>query len=302
LIHSTKNLSETHILGKGTTWIAVRGGLAEERKWLSSEPLSVELDDVSIAHAGIMCARAGFSVVRRDLSGSFFAVTLEGRGRVLVDGQWRVLKTGEACLLPRHQINAIRHGAGACWTFCWVRYHEEDEQVPMATGHSPTLGGCASGTALKCAIEGLREERLHGRDPVVTRMWIELLQKYVVAFALPRMKDPRIARAWDEASLDVSKQWTLRTLAQKAHISPEHFRRLCIAQFGRTPIKHLTHLRMRYAAELLTSSHEKIETIAHMVGFKNPFTFSNTFMKWTGFRPSEYRGKKRDGVSVTSTR
>jgi AraC-like DNA-binding protein len=204
------------------------------------------------------------------------------------------LKAGEACLLPRHQINAIRSGPGPRWTFCWVRYHEGDDQVPMASGHSPTVGRCSSGHALKHAIEGLRAECLHGMDPVVTRMWIELVQKYVVAFALPRMKDPRIARAWDEACRDLSRPWTLRALAQIAHVSPEHFRRLCIVQFGRTPMKHLTHLRMRHAAELLTSSQEKIETIAHLAGFQNPFTFSNTFLTWTGFRPSEYRGKKRE--------
>jgi AraC-like DNA-binding protein len=43
---------------------------------------------------------------------------------------------------------------------------------------------------------------------------------------------------------------------------------------------------MRRAAELLATTHLKIEIIASEVGYQNPFVFSNTsFKKWTGWRP-----------------
>ncbi|RZA11588.1 MAG: helix-turn-helix domain-containing protein, partial [Lysobacteraceae bacterium] len=44
-----------------------------------------------------------------------------------------------------------------------------------------------------------------------------------------------------------------------------------------------------HAAHLLATSSEKIEAIAHAVGYVNPFAFSNTFKRLTGFRPSDYR-------------
>jgi transcriptional regulator GlxA family with amidase domain len=50
---------------------------------------------------------------------------------------------------------------------------------------------------------------------------------------------------------------------------------------------------MRRAAELLTSSNAKIETIAAQVGYQNPFVFSTTFQRVMGWRPSEYPGRRR---------
>jgi AraC-like DNA-binding protein len=46
---------------------------------------------------------------------------------------------------------------------------------------------------------------------------------------------------------------------------------------------------MRRAAELLEANDAKIENVALSVGYANPFVFSNTFKKWIGWRPSEYR-------------
>ena len=54
-------------------------------------------------------------------------------------------------------------------------------------------------------------------------------------------------------------------------------------------MQQITYLRMQRAAGLLTSTGDKIESIAHAVGYQNPFVFSTTFKKWIGWRPSEYR-------------
>ena len=64
------------------------------------------------------------------------------------------------------------------------------------------------------------------------------------------------------------------------------------APVDRTPMQQVTHLRLRHAASLLTSGDDKLEVIADAVGYANPFVFSNTFKKWTGWRPSEYRARK----------
>jgi transcriptional regulator GlxA family with amidase domain len=54
---------------------------------------------------------------------------------------------------------------------------------------------------------------------------------------------------------------------------------------------HVTWLRMRKAAELLSTTNLKVETISHEVGYMNPFVFSNTFKQWIGWRPSEHRSR-----------
>ena len=52
-----------------------------------------------------------------------------------------------------------------------------------------------------------------------------------------------------------------------------------------------SHFKFLYPLEM--SIKDKIETIAHACGYENPFVFSTTFKKWVGWRPSEYRARKR---------
>ena len=56
---------------------------------------------------------------------------------------------------------------------------------------------------------------------------------------------------------------------------------------------HVIYLRMQHAANLLTTTDDKVETIAHACGYENPFVFSTTFKKWVGWRPSDYRARKK---------
>jgi transcriptional regulator GlxA family with amidase domain len=118
----------------------------------------------------------------------------------------------------------------------------------------------------------------------------ELIQGYVERFAQPWQQDDRLWRLWERVSQDVGRDWTLHELAHLAHVSAEHLRRLCRRALGRTPMHHVTWLRMRKAAELLSTTNLKVETVSHEVGYQNPFVFSNTFKKWIGWRPSEHRG------------
>ncbi|MBT3469511.1 MAG: helix-turn-helix transcriptional regulator, partial [Opitutae bacterium] len=67
--------------------------------------------------------------------------------------------------------------------------------------------------------------------------------------------------------------------------------RLCLRQLGRTPRQHLIWLRMHRAAILLSSTNQKIETIAFEVGYANPFAFSSTFRRCMGWSPSNYPGR-----------
>ncbi len=96
------------------------------------------------------------------------------------------------------------------------------------------------------------------------------------------MNASRVSGKRSPAQLDY--EWTLSELARVAHVSGEHLRRLCTQQLGRTPMRQVTYLRMRRAAELLSTTDEKIESITHAVGYQNPFVFSNTFKKWIGWR------------------
>ena len=119
--------------------------------------------------------------------------------------------------------------------------------------------------------------------------WVELIHGYVRRFAMPLHADDRVWKAWARVEENLGQDWSLDAIASVANMSGENFRKLCLKALGRSPMKHLTYLRMRKAAELLTTTDDKVETVARELGYENPFAFSNTFLKWIGVRPSEHR-------------
>lgn len=56
-----------------------------------------------------------------------------------------------------------------------------------------------------------------------------------------------------------------------------------------SPQKFLLRLRMEDAKQQLKNTNESIQTIAHRVGYKDAFTFSKAFKRYSGFSPKLYR-------------
>jgi AraC-like DNA-binding protein len=141
---------------------------------------------------------------------------------------------------------------------------------------------------------GLHHELGAGADPVALQHWVELIHRYVLRFAHPWHVHDRLWQLWERVDQNLGEHWTVEKLCRMAHCSSEHLRRLCQQQLGRSPMHQVTYLRMRRAASLLETTDEKIGNISEAVGYENPFVFSNTFKKWIGWRPSEYRGRRVD--------
>ena len=74
-----------------------------------------------------------------------------------------------------------------------------------------------------------------------------------------------------------------------ACMSEEHLRRLCHKHYQRSPMDHLTHLRLRRAGTMLRSSPEKMEEIAHQAGYESVYPFSAAFRRWSGIPPARFR-------------
>ncbi len=94
---------------------------------------------------------------------------------------------------------------------------------------------------------------------------------------------------WQHVAVRLHEPWTAKALAREAGCSWESLRRLCSRELGRGPLQHLMHLRMRRAAELLTTTRLRLQAIAEAVGYANPLAFSTAFKATIGCRPSEYR-------------
>ncbi len=279
---------DIEVFGPATRHLAVRADTSDPRKWIQDAPVCSLLGQHHIFHVGMMLAEPPFEIVRLDQSGTFMLACFEGEGMVLAEGEWKRIRAGTACLQPPFVMNALKCSPGKPWKFVWVRYREARGTRPVASSVSPVTG-TFDPTALKAAIEGLHAEASGTAATSALHHWAELVHQYVQRFAQPHQADGRLWRMWQRVETELGRAWTLPDLAAIACVSDEHLRRLCRKEFGRTPVQHLTFLRLQRARHLLTVTDDKVETIARTVGFESPFSFSNTFKKWVGLRPSDYR-------------
>jgi AraC-like DNA-binding protein len=140
-------------------------------------------------------------------------------------------------------------------------------------------------------VYGLRSEWEGEKEPRLIHHWLELLHGTIRRIAQPwRSREPRVAKLWADVEQDLRRDWTLAELAHRSHCSPEHLRRLCMKELGRSPMQHLTCLRMELARRLLERENDKLEVVAASVGYANAAIFSRVFRRWVGVAPGEYRG------------
>ena len=274
------NLHETHRVGADTRECRVR----------ATECPALALHH--IAHVGFADAAVPYEMVRMDLSGTYLLSCSAGKGRILLDGRWQLCREGWACLAPPHALLAFQAVPNSRWEFTWVRYQQPPGQKPVMSSSSPAVAKFDP-RPLRAAVQGLFFEMQSQTAPAAVTHWVELINTYVIRFARPWQTDDRLGHLWEYVALRLGEPWSLDRLAQHAHLSAEHLRRLCRRELGRSPMHQVIYLRMQYAAKLLATTNDKVETVATAVGYENPFVFSTTFKKWVGWRPSDYRLRHR---------
>ncbi len=278
--------------GRGTRFEGVRVGHEEPRPWLRSYPACPALGRHGIVHAGIAEAHDPYRIVRTHQSSSYFLACFAGRGRVLVDGRWRDIRPGLACLLPEHVYNAFEALAGEPWCFAYVCLRRSPDAPPLFTASVPIVKEFDP-TPVRLAIQGLTAACRGSALPAQVDRWVDLVQGYLEAFACPHPETSLCRDLWQRVTARLAGAWTPESLAQAAGCSSTDFRRMCLQQMGRTPSEHLTFLRMRQATELLTTTGLAVGAVARSVGYADTLRFSQEFRSHVGCRPTDYRRRAR---------
>lgn len=261
------------------------------RRWVLEAGQCPELASVRLARLGVDDCAAPYSRVRLRPSGSFFLASLEGEGQIFLEGRWQRIKAGALCMAPPRLLNAFHAVPGRRWRFAWVRYEEPREVQPLVGADSPLK--LATGAAdFARVIEGLRTEWDGPRDPRLVHHWISLLHGQATRLARPWQMNDRLWKLWDAVGRDLIAPWTLQSLAARVHLSAEHLRRLCWRELGRSPMQHVTYMRLQRAQHLLETTDDKLEAIAAQIGYQSALVFSRAFKRWIGMNPTDYRQRR----------
>ena len=199
-----QELVDVTIHSPRTRMQGVRAPSAELRPWIEKSPVCQALSQHQIIHVGIQEAVAPMRIVRTKQTTTYFLACFGGRGRVLIDGRWRICREGFACLLPAHTLNAFEAIAGAKWEFCWACYQRPAEQRPLADITSPAMARFEP-LPLHSAILGLMYECSGPGQPTLMQEWADLIHAYVLRFAQPSDQPDALRLLWERVAGHLGK-------------------------------------------------------------------------------------------------
>ncbi|OCT12860.1 hypothetical protein A8709_21245 [Paenibacillus pectinilyticus] len=81
----------------------------------------------------------------------------------------------------------------------------------------------------------------------------------------------------------------LQDFAAKYHLSVGYLSKLFKSETGSNFSEYIVEIRMKKAQELLNGGYKKISEISQMVGYEDPKFFSQTFKRWSGVTPADYK-------------
>src|SRR5690606_6390433 len=101
--------------------------------------------------------------------------------------------------------------------------------------------------------------------------------------------DAAILRALAHLQENLGRPLKVAELAGRVGLSRPAFTRRFSAALGLPPDKYATWLRLRRAAQLLTTTDASLAGIAAEVGYSSEFAFSRAFRRCYGVPPGSYR-------------
>jgi hypothetical protein len=116
---------------------------------------------------------------------TYFLAGFRGKGRVLMNGHWQILKPNYACWLPANAKYAFEAMPSSGWKFCWVCYNRPVYQPPIAGVESPHSAPFET-LPLQLAIAGLLHECNGPGQPFIIQGWAGLVHAYVLSFTETR--------------------------------------------------------------------------------------------------------------------
>lgn len=255
-----------------------------------------------------------------------FAVVLEGRCRLAVDGQRAVtLEAGDFVLLPAtpgftmsgfeparpvhidpKRLAAptaeVRHGTRGGRPDVrllggYFAFSSPDQSLLVSL--LPAMfhvRGVDRLTSLVELVADETRERRSGRELVLSRLvellLIEALRARPDHDAPPGLlrglSDPRLRPALRQMHAQLDRAWTVPQLAKAAGLSRSSFFERFSGAVGMRPMEYLLAWRMAVAKDLLRRQSVDIAQVAERVGYASSSTFSTAFTRHVGTAPGRY--------------
>ena len=258
-----------------------------------------ELRRVGIRLAGFSRTSRGYFVERRPAEFHILGVVLQGTLEIHAENQQaRSLPPGSFFLIPTGFRGFYR--ANRPMEFLW--FHLDGEGFGLKTG----LPFCWTGVArTPSLISTARQFLEESRTPESDRSLVLLRLSQLLEIHLYRLVrgfgiDPRVELGREKLRLalrqvetEIAKDWSVPELARAAGLSVSKLYREARLHHRKRPGALIEEVRIRHASELLAHFDHKLQQVAAMTGYADPFSFSRAFKRVIGVSPSDYRARFR---------
>ncbi|MCL6705469.1 AraC family transcriptional regulator [Pseudomonas sp. R2.Fl] len=120
----------------------------------------------------------------------------------------------------------------------------------------------------------------------IVRAWVECGCGDATGW-IAALRDPRLGRVLVALHRDPGRNWSVAELASQMGASRSVFAERFLAVTGVPPLRYLTEMRMRLAAQWIAREGQPIETVALRLGYGSQAAFSRAFKRVTGYPPSQ---------------
>ncbi|UUP17768.1 RCS-specific HTH-type transcriptional activator RclR [Nitratireductor thuwali] len=103
------------------------------------------------------------------------------------------------------------------------------------------------------------------------------------------LRDPRLGRVIAALHRDPGRDWTVADMAAEMGSSRSVFAERFVSATGTTPLRYVTALRMRLAAQWIGRDRMPIDTVARRLGYGSQAAFARAFKRATGRSPGKVR-------------
>ena len=231
---------------------------------------------------------------------------LSGRRRYFVGHTIYDVAPGDLVIIPRTQLHRTAASGGRDYERYLLNFYEEDHPYFGATLGRETLdtllhSGCLEFTPpiarkMQRDLERLERE-LAAPSAYVRPIAAHILQEILLdALCHGRKKEPfrgESANKIQEVARYISSSYagriTLQEAAQMAYMEKTYFSKRFKELTGFGFWEYLTQTRLRAAEQLLRETRLSVGQVAEECGFCNGNHFGDSFRRWKGVSPTEYR-------------
>ena len=219
---------------------------------------------------------------------------LDGKGEVLIDGEWKKVSAGDMFILSENDYQEYRTDKDYPWHKLWIVYRADYIATFMnAYGIS---SGVFTIPDVKRYFERAHELAASGEATLDTCYEITKCVHSIIISAAEHKLGSESGIEYklkQMLSAAVYKKVELDSIASELHLSKSTIIRIFKKAYGTTPYEFLIDRKIEAAKTLLSSSCMLVKEISEKLCFTDEHYFSSLFLKRVGERPTDYRARHR---------